>query len=468
MKPGYSDVLIGLQYGDEGKAKVIDMLAKDYDIVARFNGGANAGHTIGTPDGKTVALNQIPSAIFHSNIILYIGSGCVVNLEKLAAEIEMITALHIDLNGRLHVSDQASVIQPHHLLLDSIMGGTIGTTKNGIGPCYSDKARRMYKDRLLNIRLGDLLDDPDACFAMMRKNFDEEIEAHYIQNVDIAAQLARMHSALEKIRPFVQRDTLFLLKQVQSGKRVLFEGAQSVMLDVTKGSVPYVTSSATVAGSAYVGGDLPPVYHRKTIGVAKAIMSRVGNGPFASEFGGEKSEAYCMEDGGNKNTRDTEEKIYDPAKLLASSDPFDIGIALRMLGREYGTVSKRPRRLGMLDLVQLTHAVKMNGIDLLFLTKCDLLKDFGKTSAKSIPVVTAYSLNGQPIDFVPGSNGAYRKVKVTIEEYAAFEESISGMKHWKKLPKSLLALMDQIEKRAGCNMLGVGTGPEREEYVLRK
>lgn len=469
MAKGFSDVLIGLQYGDEGKAKVIDLLAKDYDIVARFNGGANAGHTIGTPDGKgTVALNQIPSAIFHQHVSLYIGSGCVINLQKLAAEIETVVRLGIDLTGRLHISDQASVVQPHHLLLDTIFGGAIGTTKNGIGPCYADKAIRMKKNRLMHIRLGDLLDDPQTFFAHMRRNYEEEIETQYLQHADIDASIAHSTAALAQIAPFVTRDTLWLTKQVQAGGRVLFEGAQSVMLDITKGSVPYVTSSATIAGAAYVGGDLPPQYHRRTIGVAKAIMSRVGFGPFASEFGATQSEQYCMENEGNAHMKDHEMATQQPAESLASGDAFRVGIALRMLGNEYGTVSKRPRRVGMLDLVQLTHAVRMNGVDTLFLTKCDLLKDFAKTVSHTMPMITGYTLAGQPIDYVPTTDSAYRSVHVTIEQREAFADDLRTSKTWKTLPAPLLALLATIEEQTGCTMLGVGTGPGREEYVLKK
>ncbi|MDE2590321.1 MAG: adenylosuccinate synthetase, partial [Patescibacteria group bacterium] len=415
---GFADVLIGLQYGDEGKAKVIDLIAKNYHIIARFNGGANAGHTIET-DKTRVALHQIPSGIFYKDKLLYVGSGCVVDVSKMITEIDMIEKLNIPLKNRLFISDQTSVVQPHHVLVDIYTAGKIGTTKNGIGPAYADKAMRMVNGRHVNIKLGELIDNPEL-FDHIKENLERKIKKHDAKDYDVEKIMANLKKDLKRLMPYIQRDTLFLQKQVYDGKNVLFEGAQSIMLDVTKGLVPFVTSSSTVAAAAFVGGDLPANYHRKTIGVAKAIMSRVGNGPFVSEFGGEKSEEYCKNPANNK---DFEKQKYDVEKLLSSEKPFDVGIALRILGNEYGTVTKRPRRIGMLDLVQLAFAVKTNGVDEIFLTKCDLLVDFAKTKSKKIPVVTEYSLNGKTIDYVPGSNTLYAKVKVKEEYLPSFTET---------------------------------------------
>ncbi len=467
MPAGYSDVLIGLQYGDEGKAKVIDLLASDYDIVARFNGGANAGHTIADARG-TLALHQIPSAVFHPSLLLYIGSGCVVSLEKLAKEIAAVQAFGIDLSGRLSISSQASVIQPHHVVIDEATGKELGTTKNGIGPAYADRAYRMEGKRQLNIRLCDLLEDPKHCFDAMKRSTLDTIDRMDVSAIDPIETITRMEEALKTLTPFIERDTLFLQKRVQKGARVLFEGAQSAMLDVVKGTVPYVTSSSTLAGAAYTGGDLSPSFHRKTIGVAKAIMSRVGNGPFASEFGGEKSEAYCMEDDGNAHTRDYEQKTYDTEAFLASEDPFEMGVALRLLGGEYGTTTGRPRRMGMLDLVQLSYACSMSGVDVLFLTKCDLLSDFERTAANAIPFVTGYTLDEQDIDFVPGSSDTYRRVRCTVTLAPAFKENISSVRSWGDLPLALQQVLRTIERKTGTKMLGIGVGPRSDQFVLKK
>lgn len=461
-KTGFADVLIGLQYGDEGKAKVIDLIADKYNIIARFNGGANAGHTIETSKGK-IGLHQIPSGIFYEDKLLYIGSGCVINMAKIVEELEAVKKLGIDLTNRLFISDQASVVQPHHILVDILTAGEIGTTKNGIGPTYADQAMRMVNGRLVNIKLGELLDNLDL-FDQMKENLERKIQKHNVKDINVEKTIQELKTALTIITPFIQRDTLFLQKQVESGKSVLFEGAQSVMLDITKGFVPYVTSSHTVAGAAFVGGDLSPKFHRKTIGVAKAIMSRVGNGPFVSEFGGRKSEEYCMD--GAKHNKDYELSTYNVDKMLISSNPFDIGIALRILGNEYGTTTKRPRRIGMLDLVQLSYAIKMNGVDEIFLNKCDLLVDFAKTKDNAIPLVTGYTLNKKEIDYVPASNTAYSKVSPIITNFPAFSESIVNKKSAEKLPQELQKLLETIEKVTECKFLGIGTGSQREAYIL--
>lgn len=462
--PGYADVVLGLQYGDEGKAKIVDILAPNYDIVARFNGGANAGHTIETKEGGKIALNQIPSAIFYKDKMLYIGSGCVVNVETVAKEVEKIEGLGLSLKNRLKISSQASVVQPHHILLDALFHGAVGTTKKGIGPCYADRAYRMIGDRLTNIRIGDLYDNPDQYFKAMQKNLETASKTYELK-FDKEA-INDVKTAFEKIRQYVEIDTLFMAKQVESGKNVLFEGAQSCMLDVTKGAVPYVTSSNTVAAAAYFGGDLAPNYHRKTIGVAKALMSRVGHGPFASEFGGKKSEEYCMAAAGDgpKYGRNIEEK-YDIKTLIKSKDEFEMGQALRILSGEYGTVSKRPRRVGALDLILLNYAIKMNGVSELILTKCDLLREFANTDKMRIPLVENYDLDGQTIDYVPGSTSAYYRVKPITKYYESFSEDISETSDYAKLPASLKNLLKMIGEKTGTKIFGIGVGPSRQQFI---
>ncbi|MEK7672343.1 MAG: adenylosuccinate synthetase [Patescibacteria group bacterium] len=469
-KQGYADVVIGLQYGDEGKARVVDVMANDYDIVARFNGGANAGHTIETKDGGKVALNQVPSAIFYPKKTLYIGSGCVVNIEKLAAEIQKLEAIKIKLKGRLHVSCLCSVVQPHQILLDAQIGKVIGTTKNGIGPCYADKAIRMNGKSLVNIRLGDLLENPKKYFANILENLKayEEFQKVRVENPD--NYVKNIEKAFAKIKDYIQLDTLFMEKQAAKGARILFEGAQSVMLDINKGSVPYVTSSNTVAGAAFVGGDLSANYHRKTIGIAKAIMSRVGNGPFTSEFGGKKSEEYCAAtlDGGAPKYAKAVELKYDIKKLLKSKDGFDVGKAIRVMSAEYGTVTTRPRRVGMFDLVQLNYAIRMNGVSELIINKCDLLNVYAGTAEGKIPLVVGYKLDGKKIDYVPGAVDAYERVKPVIVKKTAFKEDVSKVRQFSKLPAALREVAKLIEKSANCKIVGMGVGAERTQYVSIK
>jgi adenylosuccinate synthase len=463
---GYADVLVGLQYGDEGKAKIIDLLTPDYDIVARFNGGANAGHTIVTSAGK-FALQQVPSAVTHPTLALYIGSGCVVNPEKLLKEIEELERAGLSVRPRLQISPRASLVQPHHILIDSLTGADVGTTKNGIGMAYADRARRMHRGAVVNIRLGDLLSSSHEVIERAKYNLSVAAKEYEVPEPGPEV-IEAFAAACKAIAPLVARDPQVLVNSVTRGARVLFEGAQSVMLDVQRGTVPFVTSSATLVGAAYVGGDLPPKYHRKSIGVAKLLMSRVGRGPFASEFGGARSEAYCMEDGGAKHTREFEKKSYNVMTFLRSNEPFEVGVALRMLSHEYGTVTGRPRRIGALDLAQLREVVVDNGIDELYLTKADLLREFADTAAGTIPVVTAYEFpKVEGAMTVPVTQKDFGVLKPIYKQYAAFSGSIEGVRSYDELPSEMQQLISDIEKVTGARVAGIGTGPARDELVLR-
>jgi adenylosuccinate synthase len=462
---GYADIVIGLQFGDEGKARVIDNLAKGYDIIARFNGGSNAGHTI--EQGKIkVALHQIPSGIFYPKITLYIGSGCVVNIEKLADEIKSVEKLGIDLTKRLKISPQASIVQPHHMLLDGILGKTIGTTKHGIGPAYSDRAMRMYGEQVVNIRLADLVDNLDEALLSISTSLEKTIKEYKLKKIDVKQELKTFKQCFTQIKSFIELDPLYIEKRVGNGAKVLFEGAMSTMLDVTKGSVPFVTSSATIAAAAYTGGDLSPKYHRKTIGVIKAIMSRVGYGPFPSEFGGRKSELYSLEKvkGESKYTKATEAKL-DIEKLIKSSNPFEVGIALRVLSGEYGATTQRPRRVGSFDLVQLAHSAKMNGVDELVITKCDLLRVYRKTKRGTMPIVTGYMLDDRPIDYVPAATSAFYRIQPITVEREAVDDDISKVRSFTKLPKPIKDFVREIEDVSSCKVIGLGVGPKREQYI---
>lgn len=461
---GYADIVLGLQFGDEGKARVIDNLAPNYEIIARFNGGSNAGHTI-TNEKGSVALHQIPSGIFYPQTTLYIGSGCVVNINKLAEEIKIVTNYGLDLTARLKISSQASIVQPHHILLDEILGKSVGTLKHGIGPAYADRAMRMYGDRLVNIRLADIMDNQKHIFSVIENNLNV-IRKQYKLKVSVEKEIESMKKRFAQIKPYVEIDPLYMQRRVEKGARVLFEGAQSVMLDVVKGSVPYVTSSATIAAAAYTGGDLSPKYHRKTIGVAKAIMSRVGYGPFPSEFGGKQSEEYCMETSDDKarHTKDVEAK-YKIKELISSPDHFYVGVGLRILSGEYGATSARPRRIGRLDLVQLRYATKLNGVDELIITKCDVLNAYSKIKNDGIPIVAGYKLDGKTIDYVPAASDAFYRVKPIISYEKSFTEDISEIRSFDKLPTALRKHIKLIEKTSGCKVVGLGVGPKREQYI---
>ncbi len=463
---GFADVLVGLQYGDEGKARITDNIAYEYDIIVRFNGGPNAGHTVEV-DGKRISLHQIPSGIFHLNLLLYIGSGCVINPVKLVQEIKDVEQLGISLQERLHISGQATTILPHHIALDELIGKELGTTGNGIGPAYADQALRSNGVKIKNLRMSDFLEDTSAAIKVLIDNYEDVIPQRGGSRKTIEQQAGEWIAAMETLRQYICTDSLWLDELVRGGKNVLFEGAQASMLDVIKGTVPYVTSSHTIAGSAYVGGDLSPNYHRKTIGVAKAIMSRVGNGPFVSEFGGAVSERYCAEDGGKKNSRAVEMQQYLVDELLDSGDFFKIGIALRMLGNEYGATTKRPRRIGMHDLVLLAQNCRINGVTELYINKMDCLFDFCRTSLSGIPVVTAYELDGRQISHIPNSTLAHRRTKPVIEYLPTIKQHLCTIKTYEELPSEAKVLLKKIEQNVGCTVNGIGVGPNREQFIQR-
>ncbi len=467
MAKGFSDVLVGLQYGDEGKGRVIDNIMPEYDINARFNGGPNAGHTIECGDIHC-ALHHIPSAVLHKDKMLYIGSGCVINPIKLINELAELQRMGIDLADRFLISDQATVIMPSHIEQDKYTGKGIGTTGNGIGPAYAAQAIRAEGGNLRTLRMCEILDNPQQAVKALEENYLNTRSVYGIKGLTkkkMKADIEAFMAAMETVQKFVVRDPLWLDKQVQGGKNVLFEGAQATMLDVTKGALPYLTSSHTVAGSAYVGGDLSPQYHRKTIGVAKAIPSRVGNGPFPSEFGGRQSEEYCNEGGGYANSKSVEYSRFVPDTLLTSEDMMEVGIAMRMKTGNYGASTGRPRRTGKLDAVALRNAVQINGVVEMYLNQLDLLELFTRTRLGRIPVVKSYVLEGRAIDYVPSSESAQRALEPVEETMDPIGADISHIRDAFDLPGEALAVIQKIEQLIGCKIVGAGVGPKREQFV---
>ncbi len=479
-KPGKSTILIGMQYGDEGKGRVLDkLLFEDEEaVVVRFNGGANAGHTLEVGN-KKIVLHQVPSGIFYPEMLLYIGSGCVINPKKLNEEIIDIQSAEISLDDRFFISSHAPLIQPHHLLYDEWFGGGIGTTKNGIGPCYADQALRAQEDAIRNIKLGEYLADPGKCFSAVKRNLEEFLELWPLERVDVIGKMEHFDAEVMKLQEYRSEDPLFLERLIQSGKNVFFEGAQSVLLDVVTGMTPYVTSSRTLAAAAYTGGDLSLNYHHKTIGVAKAIMSRVGRGPFISEFGGKQSDEYCARFGGKQsnencseremkaNAKEVEQKEWNLEELRHSDDPFLQGVYLRMKGNEYGATTGRPRRIGTLDLVQLRQICALNGVNELYLNKFDALTEFGEMNLPGIPVVVAYRLDGKVIDYVPTTLAEMERVK-PITECLPNIPDVSSVRTEKELPSTAKEVVQFIEEFVGVPLHGLGVGPEREQYVELK
>lgn len=430
-----ADILLGLQWGDEGKGKIVDVLAPDYDIVARFQGGPNAGHTLEF-DGHKHVLRSIPSGVFAKGAITnVIGNGVVLDpvlFRKEAAELE---ADGVDLHDMLRISKKAHLIMPTHRLLDAAgeaqMGaGKIGTTGKGIGPTYSDKISRH------GIRVGDILDDNfDTIYAAARdrhlrmlKNMDAVIDTEAL-----AKNEQEWLDALEYLRSFKLTDTEhFVNKALDNGNSILCEGAQGTMLDIDFGSYPFVTSSNTVAAGACTGLGLAPSRIGKVYGICKAYCTRVGSGPFPTE-------------------------LFDAT-----------GDEIRSIGHEYGAVTGRERRCGWLDLVALRYAVMINGATDLILMKSDVLDTF-----ETIKVCTAYRLpDGSVTKDFPYCVGHNAEGKADVEpvydELPGWLTDISAARRESELPQAFRDYIAYIEKHVGVPVTIISVGPDREETIVRR
>lgn len=477
---GFADVVIGMQHGDEGKGRYIDILAGQYDWVARYNGGNNAGHTV-IVNGQKLALNAIPSGVHHPGAKLYIAAHCVVDPVHLCAEIDRVEQAGIhDLPQRLRISPQASVIQPACIVLDRhTTRKSIGSTGKGIGQTYAWQDLRKDEDgRQLDIHMGNLTNGSEREWALatIRKNLEVVIERLSLTKdqrmeygvEDIDAVMEKLKTCIERIESMIETDPFLLTKEVRRGARILMEGAQAFALDRTFGITPNVTASNTGVAAAFVSTGVPVDYKRHAWGVAKLIPSRVGRGPFVPEFGGSKSEEYCMKDNGDCYRQEVEQRLYDEhvMDMLKSADPMEVGIALRMRGGEYGATTGRPRRIGMLDEVQLRYAIEPNGLDGLLLTKGDCLADFARTRNGMIPVVTGYKLNGKDISYMPTTNEELATVKPKIEYFDGFPGDISKKRTIKDLPPSLVRLLAGMRDRLGVELIAMGVSPERNSVVM--
>lgn len=463
------DVLIGLQHGDEGKGRFVDGLIEEngYDTVARYNGGPNAGHTIEF-NGTKLALHQLPSGVHHPKAGLYIAALCVVNPEKLMREIEEVEGHGLAVRNRLRISPLASVIQPAHIIRDKATMGGIGTTGNGIGATYADAKARLEGDRQLDIRTAHLSENFRGTLANVRRNLVEESERLGVASaIDVDALMETFERNAEAMLRFIDSDPIALIKEWRRGNRILLEGAQAFGLDNTYGATPDVTSSNVGVQAALLSTALPPESVRRTIGVAKAIPSRVGYGPFPSEFGGKQSELYAMDQGGALHTEEWERNEYGDriAEMLRSDDPLEMGIALRMMGGEYGATTKRPRRLGALDLVQLRYAIEANAIQEVYLTKVDRLTDFAGTADGTIPVVNTYLRDGHNVEYMPTTNDGLSAVQAAVHPLEVFTQDLGDCREADKLPHQALAFLHDVEQRIGATIRKIGVGPRREQMV---
>ncbi|MCS7013117.1 MAG: adenylosuccinate synthase [Chloroherpetonaceae bacterium] len=419
-------VLVGSQFGDEGKGKLVDYLSAEYDIVVRYQGGANAGHTICFED-KTIVLHLIPSGIFHPNCVCVIGNGVVIDPDALMKEIQTVRNLGFSVEGRLFISHTAHLIMPYHKLLDSLAEQTrnerIGTTMRGIGPSYVDKFSRV------GIRIVDLL-SPEILEEKLRLNLEHKnalLRKIYDKEELNVEELVRHYTAFDRtIDSFVKNTQVYLNEQLAQGKRILLEGAQGSLLDVDHGTYPFVTSSNPTAGGACTGSGISPTHIGKVIGVAKAYMTRVGNGAFPTE-------------------------LHD-----------ETGNRIRQIGQEFGATTGRPRRCGWLDLVLLRYSNLINGVSELALTKLDVLDHFDE-----IKVCTAYKLNGKVLKDFPTDHHTLCKIEPHYETLKGWKSSNRHCRTFEELHPNTRAYIHFIEDALQTKISFISVGPKRDEMIFR-
>ena len=420
--------VFGAQWGDEGKGKIIDRLAGDVDFVVRYQGGANAGHTV-VVGGEKYVLHLVPAGILHPGRVNVIGNGVAVDPLALFQEVDGLRKRGVAVDGsNLRVSAQAHVIFEHHLLIDRLSerwrgDGRIGTTGRGIGPCYADKAART------GLRVCDLLDADHLCTrlraALAEKNALVE-RVHGAQPIALHDELERYAAIGERLKPFVA-DTGAELRQAHArGARILFEGAQGVMLDIDLGTYPFVTSSNTGSGGIAAGAGFPPNRIERAIGIAKAYCTRVGEGPFPSEIEGE----------------------------LAST--------LREAGNEYGATTGRPRRVGWFDALAVRYALEVSGADAWIMTNLDVL-----TALDEIRVAVAYSRAGERWTSFPSHLADLSGMEVEYETHPGWNEDLTGVQAYGDLPAGARSYVESLEARVGVPVTMISVGPERDQVVDR-
>jgi adenylosuccinate synthase len=420
-------VILGAQWGDEGKGKLVDMLADRFDYIIRYQGGHNAGHTILIGDRKFV-LRLIPSGILHPGKTAVIGNGLVIDPLALLEEIGQLTAAGVDVISQLRISNRAQVLLPTHRMVEKITEATpgrvaIGTTSRGIGPCYEDKVARR------GLRIADLLDREYFAGAMAIQMEDHRTRARAFgldDTVDIPGIISQYAEAADKIRPMVSDTVRLLADAMAAGKSLLFEGAQGTMLDIDHGTFPFVTSSSASAGGACTGTGVPPTKLDAVIGVAKAYITRVGGGPFTSEA------------------------------LDAAGD------LIRNRGNEFGSVTGRARRCGWFDVPLIRYTSAINGFDSLVLTKLDVLDELDE-----IPVCIAYRLHGETTCEIPATFRELEKATPVYERLPGWRSSTKGVSKWSELPAAARDYLLFLERHAGVEVGCISTGPERTETVVR-
>ncbi len=438
------DVVLGLQWGDEGKGKIIDVLTPKYDIIARFQGGPNAGHTLELGSIKHV-LHLIPSGIFHSEKLNFLGNGMVICPIAFKKEIEgLLQYIPLEeLKKRIVIAQQAKIIMPTHRLLDGASESAkgcqkIGTTKQGIGPTYTDHVSRN------GLRIGDMLQDGFAMKYSELQNKHCMLMTALGGNFDANTLMAEGNAFLEAVEFMKQFKIVdgpkWINEKLDAEQTVLAEGAQGTLLDIDHGDYPYVTSSNTTIGGVCIGLGVAANRIGKVYGLFKAYCTRVGNGPFPTELGGEKSDIWCQ-----THKREDEEREY-PNASMNDTDEFTQGIALRKKGNEHGATTGRPRRTGWLDLPLLKYACMINGVTDLIISKADVLSDL-----ESIKLCTGYEKNGSPI----------------FRECQSWE-NMSLIKDFDDLPPSFKVYLMFIEEETETEIKFISTGPDRDQIIIHE
>lgn len=419
-------VVVGTQWGDEGKGKITDYYASGADVVVRYQGGNNAGHTIAF-DGQKFALQSIPSGIFNPHIKNIMANGMVVNPVSVVSELEALEARGVT-DYKLFISDRAAVVMPYHSVLDgaaeSLKGGKqIGTTKKGIGPAYADKFDRI------GIRMGDLL-DPDYFAARLRDALEiknRELEMFGCRTFSFDEIYGQYMELAERIGKYICDTSVLINDEIEKGSKVLFEGAQGVMLCIDHGTYPYVTSSSPTASSVPLNAGIAPRYVDNVLGVCKAYTTRVGEGPFPTELDG------------------------------------DVADYIRERGHEYGTVTGRPRRVGWLDAVVLNHTRRVSGINYLALMLFDVL-----SGLDTVKICVAYELDGKRIETMPATIPQFQRCKPVYIELPGWKEDISGIKSFDELPQAAKNYVRKIEELTRTEVAVLSVGPDRLQTVTLK
>ncbi|MEQ1906184.1 MAG: adenylosuccinate synthase [Pirellulaceae bacterium] len=421
--------IIGLQWGDEAKGKLVDLLTKDMDVVVRYQGGANAGHTVVVGD-QVYKLHHIPSGIINKNVLNIVAAGVVVHPATILREINSLLDRGLDIRERLLLSDRAHVVMPWHLIEDQLWNvavtgdNNIGTTLRGIGPCYRDKVGRSYAVRLADLLRPDFADRVRE-IAAAKLPVLKAMSPDGKVDLDAEAIIEEFRDYIRQLRPYILDTTRVLLDLVEQDKRILYEGAQGSLLDIDHGTFPFVTSSNSSGVGISAGSGVAAKWLTKSIGVAKAYSTRVGGGPFPTELNNE------------------------------------LGERIRQKGKEFGTTTGRPRRCGWFDAVAVRYTRRLGGIDRLALMMLDVLSGLSE-----LKICVAYELDGRRIDYFPGSADELRRVVPIYETLPGWLEEIDTARELSDLPEKAIRYIQRIESLVGCKTEFISVGPDRVQTIL--